>query len=81
MQDIEREKELLQKMEESYRKAEAYVGMYDIEENDEEAFEERHEEIFHCEICLVRSVLENVLPPYFEYVEWLKSQIPGYVEQ
>lgn len=78
MQDREYEDELIANMERSYRKAEAYVGMYDIDEEDEEARLDRQEDIFHCEVCTVREVLDQVLPAYFEYVNWLKSQIPGY---
>lgn len=71
------EDDFLVKIDASIRKAERLLGMEDAPEDDPEAFDELYEQLFHCEVCTVREVLEVIWPSVQDYIDWLRAQIPG----
>lgn len=72
------EDDFLANIDASVRKAERLLSMADAPEDDPEAFDDLYEQLFHCEVCTVREVLEVVWPPVQEYIDWLKGQIPAW---
>ena len=69
----------LQNIDAGTRGAERVLSLMDPSDadSDPEVFEEMYERIFHCEVCTVREVLEVFWPPVQNYIDWLRSQIPG----
>lgn len=64
-------------IEQSIRDAERKLAMADIpdEETDPEAFWAEYEQIFHCEVCTVREVLDVIWPAVDSYIDWLRAQV------
>lgn len=64
------------KIEEAVRAAERLFSLAHVDGDDEEAYLDEQERLYHCEVCTVREVLEVFWPPVQDYIDWLKSQIP-----
>lgn len=71
-----KELELHLEIDKGIRSAERLFSMADVPEDDEEAFEEMNERLYHCEVCTVREVLDVFWPPVQQYIDWLRDQIP-----
>lgn len=59
------------------RQAEVVMAIADIDGNDEEAIFDLYEERFHCEKCIVRTIMEIVWDPIEQYVTSLEQAL-GY---
>lgn len=57
---------------ESFRRAEAHMALTDVEDEDNDTIDAVYEERFHCEVCIVRSVLEQVWPVVNAYLRALE---------
>ena len=56
------------------KKAEAYLGMADVPD-DEEAQHDAYDERFHCEVCIVREVMGIVWDAAVGYIETLENAL------
>lgn len=68
-------------IDEKMREAERLLDMSHLDGDDEEEYLDEYERLFHCGVCTVREVLTVVWPKVDEYVDWLKSQIPGAADE
>ena len=63
------------------RAAERHMGLGDLDEGDDGGdehdalLEEAYEERFHCEICIVRNVMEKVWEPIQTYLDALERAL------
>jgi hypothetical protein len=57
---------------ESFRRAEAHMALADVEDGTNDEIDEAYEDRFHCEVCIVRNVLEYVWPVVNAYLRALE---------
>lgn len=57
------------------KKAEAFLAMADIPDEDEEAQWDAVDERFHCEVCIVREVVGIVWDVTIGYIETLEGAL------
>jgi len=55
--------------------AEGLMNMTDVADGPEEEYESAYEERFHCNICVVRSVMETVWPSIEAYITALEDEV------
>ena len=54
-------------------RAQAHLALDDIDQDDEETLMEAYEERYHCEVCLVREIMDCVMPAVATYIETLEA--------
>jgi hypothetical protein len=57
---------------ESFRQAEAHMALADVEDCPDDEIDDAYQERFHCEVCIVRNVLEFVWPVVNAYIRALE---------
>lgn len=66
-----------ERVDSALRHAEVVIALADVDGNDEEAMLDLYDERFHCEKCIVRTIMEIVWNPIEEYVTSLEQAL-GY---
>lgn len=62
-------------MDAAIKDAEALMNMTDVADSPEEDYESAYEERYHCNICVVRSVMETVWPSVEAYITALEDEV------
>lgn len=70
------EMKFLLQIDASVKDAEHKLALADHDPDDEEAYMDAYDAIFHCETCIVRETLEVIWPSVEKYIDWLRGQIP-----
>lgn len=67
--------EFYQHLNEAFRKAEQFIGLGDVDDEDEEALADAHDERFHCEVCIVREIAGIMWEPIERYIGLLEDAL------
>ena len=70
------ELEFLKGIDASVKDAERKLACADVDQDDEEAYMDAYDAIFHCETCIVRETMEVIWPSIEKYIEWLRAEVP-----
>jgi len=70
---ISRENVLLQEIDRAIERSGHMMNMEDASENE---YEDLYEARYHCGVCTVREVMEEVWPSIDTYIKFLKEQTP-----
>lgn len=72
---IQARKEFYREVNESFRKAERFIALDDVDEDDEDARADAYDERFHCEVCIVREVSGFMWDPVARYLTVLEEAL------